>query len=259
LVLDFRKLQPNAANWLLLRVDRLFAMRGYILGWLPAPAKRVVRKISTKLLFWIDSLFDVRYGTDTGGFILLDRLGVDPSKREHCCPYEPTSRRVFLCAMKHIPISERDYTFIDFGSGKGRALLLASNFAFKEILGIEFSESLHRIAQDNILKYRSRKRKCKRIRSICMDAVEFPVPATNLVAYFYNPFDDVILAKILKNMPNFGKMGYKLYIVCSEDRSAILDNCELVPYKRAVRVPLLVGRTEGRRISNLNIYSNQPC
>jgi tRNA1(Val) A37 N6-methylase TrmN6 len=37
----------------------------------------------------------------------------------------------------------RDYTFIDFGSGKGRALLMAADLQFKSLIGIELRKELH--------------------------------------------------------------------------------------------------------------------
>jgi hypothetical protein len=47
----------------------------------------------------------------------------------------------------------QDFTFIDLGSGKGRALLMASAYPFKRIIGVEFMPELHRVAQENIRKY----------------------------------------------------------------------------------------------------------
>jgi tRNA G46 methylase TrmB len=45
--------------------------------------------------------------------------------------------------VSRLNISFEDFTFFDFGSGKGRALHLASEFPFKNIIGVEFSSKLH--------------------------------------------------------------------------------------------------------------------
>jgi tRNA1(Val) A37 N6-methylase TrmN6 len=42
------------------------------------------------------------------------------------------------------------YDFVDFGSGKGRVLLIASQFPFCQVIGVEFDRRLHAIAQENI-------------------------------------------------------------------------------------------------------------
>jgi hypothetical protein len=50
----------------------------------------------------------------------------------------------------------QDFTFIDLGSGKGRVLLMASDYPFKRIIGVEFMPELQRVAQENIRKYAER-------------------------------------------------------------------------------------------------------
>lgn len=40
---------------------------------------------------------------------------------------------------KSVPL--QDYDFLDFGSGKGRTLLMAASFPFKKITGVEFSKN----------------------------------------------------------------------------------------------------------------------
>jgi len=50
----------------------------------------------------------------------------------------------------------RDFTFIDLGSGKGRVLLMASDYPFKRIIGVEFMPELHRAAQENVREYTER-------------------------------------------------------------------------------------------------------
>jgi len=47
----------------------------------------------------------------------------------------------------------KDFTLIDLGSGKGRVLLMASDYPFKRIIGVEFMPELHRVAEGNIRKY----------------------------------------------------------------------------------------------------------
>lgn len=84
--------------------------------------------------------------------------------------YEPTPTKVFLEIVGRLAIRYEDFAFYDFGSGMGGTLLLASTFPFREIVGIEFSETLHRRAVENIGIYKDPARRCSAIKSICMDA-----------------------------------------------------------------------------------------
>src|SRR6185436_10035090 len=47
-----------------------------------------------------------------------------------------------------------DTVFVDFGSGKGRVLLLAAQFPMKRVVGVEFSPQLCQVARQNIEAFR---------------------------------------------------------------------------------------------------------
>lgn len=94
----------------------------------------------------------------------------------------------------------RDFTFIDLGSGKGRALLMAADYPFKKIIGVEFMPELHRAAQENIAGYSSDRQRCRLIESVCMDARDFQFPPGPLVAYLFNPFSESTFAHVLDGL-----------------------------------------------------------
>ncbi|MGH9634434.1 MAG: class I SAM-dependent methyltransferase [Candidatus Angelobacter sp.] len=93
----------------------------------------------------------------------------------------------------------QEFNFIDLGSGKGRVLLMAADYPFKRIIGVELMPKLHRAAQENIAKYPS-ERQCRQIKSICMDARDFEFPDGPLVVYLFNPFSESTFALILKSL-----------------------------------------------------------
>lgn len=94
----------------------------------------------------------------------------------------------------------QDFTFIDLGSGKGRVLLMASDYPFKRIVGVEFMPELHRAAQKNIAGYSNGRQQCRHIESVCMDARDFQFPPGPLVVYLFNPFSESTFAQVLKNL-----------------------------------------------------------
>jgi SAM-dependent methyltransferase len=94
----------------------------------------------------------------------------------------------------------RAFTFIDVGSGKGRALLMAANYGFKRIIGVEFMPELHRVAQANIARCASERQQCRQIESICLDARDFQFPMEPLVLYLFNPFSEPTFAAVLENL-----------------------------------------------------------
>jgi SAM-dependent methyltransferase len=94
----------------------------------------------------------------------------------------------------------RDFTFIDLGSGKGRVLLMASDYPFKRIIGVEIMPELHRAAQKNITSYSNDRQQCRQIESLCIDARDFQFPDDPLVVYLFNPFSESTFVHVLKNL-----------------------------------------------------------
>jgi SAM-dependent methyltransferase len=144
--------------------------------------------------------FDFRHGTETQQIIVVENLAMDPSLKSHAVQYEPTRAWLFYDVMDKIKVELSYFSFIDFGSGKGRVLLLASKFPFKNIIGLEASPELCQFAENNIHRFRAKGQRCIDITSVCIDARDFTIPEGDIVLYFYNPFDRHILLPILKRI-----------------------------------------------------------
>ncbi len=153
-----------------------------------------------KIHNYLDSSFDKKYGTSTTGVIWFDNLKSENENISFATRYEPTSVKVFKQIMKDLNISFGQFEFVDFGSGKGRTLILASECGFKKIKGVEFLPELHRIATKNIAIYEHCIGRESGIETICMDATKFPIPEAPLFIYFFSPFKGKVLEKVLSNI-----------------------------------------------------------
>ena len=179
-----------------------------VLGTAGRAARRLAEQVRTfasplrrrerRLIEQTDRDFDGRHGVETGGFIPLDRLGVSPDGQNLGTAYSGTPPDLFRAALAALPIDYRSFTFVDFGSGKGRAVLMAAGYPFKRVVGVEFSPVLHRIAERNLATYRG-ERRCG-VRLECADATTFPLPDGPLVCYFANPFQRDAMALAVDNV-----------------------------------------------------------
>ena len=117
-------------------------------------------------------------------------------------PYQPTDPSAFCEMMGALPTDFREYTFIDIGSGKGRTLLMASEYPFRKIVGVELITELHRAAEENIAAYQTQTPTAHgtAIVSVCMDACEFVFPATPLLVYLFNPLPEARLRQVMRNL-----------------------------------------------------------
>ena len=115
-------------------------------------------------------------------------------------PYQPTEPALFQEMMASLPIEFDQFTFIDLGSGKGRTLLMASEYPFMRIIGVELLPELHQIAQENLASYKSESQKCFTLEAVCGDATDFPFPAEPVVLYLFNPLPEAGLRQVLRNI-----------------------------------------------------------
>ncbi len=139
--------------------------------------------------------WDYRVNTTSGAVGWRDRLlGQFHSAYQ---PTEPAAFHEMLDALQQTPgpgqstLNFRDFTFLDLGSGKGRTLLMAADYPFRRIVGVELLPALHQIAQENLRQYKSESQKCFGLEAVCADATDFPFPDGPLVIYLFNPFPEV--------------------------------------------------------------------
>jgi SAM-dependent methyltransferase len=119
-------------------------------------------------------------------------------------PYQPTDPALFhemLQALERASnINLADFAFVDLGSGKGRSLLMASDYPFKKIVGVELLPSLHAIARENLRRYKNESQKCFALEAVCADATAFPFPDVPLVVFLFNPFPESGLRRVITNL-----------------------------------------------------------
>jgi SAM-dependent methyltransferase len=133
-------------------------------------------------------LFDPIHGTDTS--ITAAEAAGGP-------PYESSNPILFRRLLDTMPADVRSGAFLDFGSGKGRALLIAQRYGFARVIGIEASEELCMIAKANAV--RSRRGACP-VEVRLGDAARFEIPDDVTVAYFYNPFETEVMQQVASNL-----------------------------------------------------------
>jgi tRNA G46 methylase TrmB len=192
----------------------------------------------------VDRDFDRRYGVNTWGDTLLDQLGIAQQDLERGNGlYRPIDEKLFWEAMSLLKIDPSEFNFIDYGSGKGKVLVMASHLPFRKIIGIEFSSVLHEAAVANLRTFQSTDRRCHEINTVCGDAIEYCPPAGSLVCFFFNPFSPEVWVKVLEKLQSSWEAEPRpLYVVYTNQRTveelgAVLSDCDfLEPYARRQRV-----------------------
>lgn len=159
-----------------------------------------------------DVEYDWNYHVDTTSATVSWRdrlLGVFHS------PYQPTEPALFHKMLRVLNTDFADFTFVDLGSGKGRTLLMASDYPFRKIVGVELLPELHRAASENLRKYASEGQRCFAIEARCGDARSFFFPFEPTVLYLFNPLSEAGLSTVIRNLDQslreYPRMVFVLY------------------------------------------------
>lgn len=128
--------------------------------------------------------------------------------------YQPSDPALFHASIRGLDIDYSQFEFIDLGSGKGRTLLMASEYPFQRIAGVEAVAALHRVAVENIQRYKSETQRCFALESLCQDARDFQFPPAPLVVFLFNPLPEAGLRAVMVNLRASLRMHPRpLYVV----------------------------------------------
>lgn len=161
----------------------------------------------------IDYFFDRKRGTETYSWLELDDLGIDDEKKKHAELYQPTHAAALrrLLRRMNIPAGK---TLVDLGSGKGKVLLIASEFGFAEAKGVEISPVLCDIARRNCSIYKDRANVDTKFTIYESDAYDYKIEDDEDVLYMFNPFDAYVLRQVMRNlMASLERQGRKTWII----------------------------------------------
>ncbi|NND54910.1 MAG: class I SAM-dependent methyltransferase [Gammaproteobacteria bacterium] len=159
------------------------------------------------LLIWLlsykpfaDNSFDRRHGTDTSGLVPTRDLDIDDDATKwQSNLYLGSPARVTRYIIDTLDIDPADFTFVDYGSGKGRALFVAAEQPFKKVVGVEISAQLHRVAENNLIRYVGEPLRSD-IELWCGNALDYPLPEGDLVLHMYHPFGPDVLGLMLQKI-----------------------------------------------------------
>lgn len=136
-----------------------------------------------------------RLGIQTTGSISGSELEFDAAS----FGYQPVPYASFDAAMRHVSVRPGQDVFVDYGCGMGRAVVLAATHPFRQVIGVERSDSLSQIARENIRRAASKLR-CSDVTIATVDAREYAVPHDATHLFLFNPFDEPIVLNLLASI-----------------------------------------------------------
>jgi hypothetical protein len=205
--------------------------------------------------------FDLEFGVRTSGLVAGRNLKSGHRADRHNTAYfgvAPSVFRELIVRWRRLkptaPLDE--FTFIDLGAGMGRAMLLAAEFPFRAVLGVELNPTLARIGRRNMVLWRAAGRARAPMRMMCRDATEFLLPAGPCLVFLFNPFGAPVLRKLVKAWnARLAKCEGQLDILyVNDEQGHVLDGATgfVRMYKGEVK------RSRADAIADHRILANQP-
>ena len=157
--------------------------------------------------------FDLEFGldTDADGDVAGERKGSVAGVE-----YGPVDLEHFAALMRQVDVSSGEFAFLDFGCGRGRALLLASFYPFRQIRGVEYDRELQQSAERHVAAWRPRGQRCFDLGTAWEDAAAWEFPVAPSVFYFNEPLGEaelrVVAERIRRSLQAAPRPAYVLYL-----------------------------------------------
>ena len=160
------------------------------------------RGIYSSVMFFFNSLREwiwfASHRKTSANLMNLNCIEKDLHNQKHATYYVPSPIIPFCQMMKKLSLPKPS-VFVDYGAGKGRAMILAAECGFQKVKGLEFSPSLYHSAQEVIQSYSDKTGKNCFELTHC-DVLDYQVKKEDNCFYFFHPFKDSILEGCLQNI-----------------------------------------------------------
>lgn len=174
--------------------------------------RKIYHAISIKKIMFRKNIkridrFDAEYGTDFGGRLYQNEIGVELQRAND---YSPSPEKELIHVMKSSDLNKND-SIADLGCGKGYAMYLMSKFPVGKIGGVELSEKLCRIAQDNLNKLLKNSSIIWDVD--CSDAGKWDKYDEYNIFYIYNSFPRVVMEEVKNRIEeSIGRKHRKVFV-----------------------------------------------
>lgn len=189
-------------------------------------------------------LFDRAYGISTSGYISLRATSFDPARFKDALAYRPVNAWALRRLLKVLSLP-KTLRFADLGSGLGRPCIIAAEYGFQHVTGVELAPDLCARARENIWACRDKFPAWNSLEMVQADVLDYCAHSVDDVFFMYRPFSREVFEKVLQQLAeNASRQKKVLTVVYSENVLQDPDYVEALSRHPAYR-KLLHTRTFG--------------
>lgn len=143
--------------------------------------------------------FDRLYGVRTSGYIPLNETSLPGNLADKGHRYRPVNAWAFGHTLRRLALS-KELRFVDLGCGLGRACLIAADYGFCRVRGVDVVPEFCAVAKSNIESFRRRRSDWPPVEIVLQDAVDYCKDTDDDVIFLYNPFPPDVLRNVVANL-----------------------------------------------------------
>ena len=143
--------------------------------------------------------FDRRYRVLTSGYVPLSSTSIAPARLRDATQYRPANAWGCRRLLRELGLP-RQLHFVDLGCGLGRICILAGEYGFEKVTGVELAPELCAQARANLKRCRPPSGRISPISILEMDALNFCERTDDDVFFMFRPFSWEFMRRILDQL-----------------------------------------------------------
>jgi SAM-dependent methyltransferase len=167
--------------------------------------------------------FDRKYNVRTSGYISLSETSFDRTRLADATRYRPVNAWAFRTLLRKLNLP-KTLSFVDLGCGFGRACLLAAEYGFERVTGVELAPELCSVAEENLASSRLSVRNDRNIRILKGDAVEYCKAADDDIFFMFRPFSRQLLVIVVDALIDRAVKSKRPIIFIYSERLLLADS-----------------------------------
>jgi SAM-dependent methyltransferase len=189
----------------------------------------------------------------TSGNIPLSTTSFDRAKLHNATGYGPVNAWAFRRLLNDLNLPKSSH-FADLGCGMGRACLLAAEYGFEKVTGVELAPELCTIARENVAKWRKHQYQMPPVEILEMDVLDFGERADADIFFMFRPFSLDFLLTVLRTLVK--RAG-------SKKRKIVIIYCDRLPsresYANALSMDTKLAMIHNYTMLGYSFYTYQYC
>ena len=164
---------------------------------------------------WHEIKRGAKYNINTIKRERLKKLTIEEGDKSKSSPYEALNYFILENLLENFrKLFPGENSLIDVGSGKGRVMVAAAYYGFKNIAGVDFAKELCAATERNINKIKP-KFPGTRFTVYCRDILNYTITEKDKVFFLFNPFNKEIMEKfseiIERSVKEYPRTIYIIY------------------------------------------------